>query len=249
MNVALLWKRLERVLDPELDESIVRLGFVRNLEWDGRTVRVVLRLPTYWCSANFAYLMLDGVRRELGVIPEVQSVRVELEGHFADQILSEGVSAGQSFRALFPSEAEDDVEEVRRRFLVKGYLSRLLVFVRAWQGVGVSANELCTASLGDLEVGGEMAWLRTGELRRGPIREQITERYVTRRAELGLPMQASSPLLLLPDGRELVAEELEQELRRLRVTVINLRASTALCEALLASRQQWWNGERKEAAR
>jgi len=47
METKALWAQLERVLDPELGESIVRLGFVQRVEQEGQRVRVVLRLPTY----------------------------------------------------------------------------------------------------------------------------------------------------------------------------------------------------------
>ncbi len=45
------------VLDPELDEPLVKLGFIERVQVDGPDVTVVFKLPTYWCSPNFAYLM------------------------------------------------------------------------------------------------------------------------------------------------------------------------------------------------
>ncbi|TIX10646.1 MAG: iron-sulfur cluster assembly protein, partial [Mesorhizobium sp.] len=61
-----VWRRLGEVNDPELDEAITEMGFVERAEItsDG-TVEVDFRLPTYWCSPNFAFLMLDGVRKAL----------------------------------------------------------------------------------------------------------------------------------------------------------------------------------------
>lgn len=239
MDRATLWERLDAVLDPELDESIVRLGFVHALEQTGDTVRVVLRLPTYWCSPNFAYLMADGVRRALLDLPGITAVRVEVEDHFASRELSDGVTAGRSFHELFPDEASEDLEELRRRFLVKGYLSRLLVLIQAFRQSGAQVTELTEASLSELQIEGDHAWLRTAHGERGPVRARIVERYLVRRAELALPLDASAPLLLRPDGEPIGEEGFDAELRRLRATVVNLRASTALCEALLASRQQW----------
>jgi len=50
---------LGTVRDPELDEPITALGFVSacSLAADG-TAEVRLRLPTYFCAPNFAYLMV-----------------------------------------------------------------------------------------------------------------------------------------------------------------------------------------------
>ncbi|MDF2049376.1 iron-sulfur cluster assembly protein, partial [Arthrobacter sp. Cr_A7] len=54
-------RALDSVIDPELDEPITDLGFVRSLQVragvDGAFVEVHLRLPTSFCSPNFAYLM------------------------------------------------------------------------------------------------------------------------------------------------------------------------------------------------
>jgi hypothetical protein len=49
-----LLERLARVLDPELDESILDLGFVRSLELHSGHASVALRLPTSWCAVNFS---------------------------------------------------------------------------------------------------------------------------------------------------------------------------------------------------
>ena len=50
---------LSAVRDPELDEPITTLGFVASctVSADGQA-RVRLRLPTYFCAPNFAFLMV-----------------------------------------------------------------------------------------------------------------------------------------------------------------------------------------------
>ncbi len=48
---------LRTVVDPELDEPITDLGFVRSVSVRGAGVEVHLRLPTSFCAPNFAYLM------------------------------------------------------------------------------------------------------------------------------------------------------------------------------------------------
>ena len=65
---------LTTVRDPELDEPITSLGFVAScvVSCEGRAV-VRLRLPTYFCAPNFAYLMVadayDAVIDVPGVYP------------------------------------------------------------------------------------------------------------------------------------------------------------------------------------
>ena len=46
------------VFDPELDESIIDLGFVSNIEIKPNFhVSIELKLLAYFCSANFAWIM------------------------------------------------------------------------------------------------------------------------------------------------------------------------------------------------
>ena len=62
-RLAEVWARLDGVTDPELDESVVALNFVTEAIVDAANcVHVFFRLPTYWCAANFAFLMADDMR-------------------------------------------------------------------------------------------------------------------------------------------------------------------------------------------
>src|SRR5499427_5199530 len=76
-------ERLAQVLDPELDESILELGFVRSLALHSGHACVALRLPTSWCAVNFAYLMAEDVRRALLSVAGIDRVTVRLGDHCA----------------------------------------------------------------------------------------------------------------------------------------------------------------------
>ena len=56
---------LSGVRDPELDEPITDLQFVSSLDIEDGAVSVNLRLPTYYCAPNFAYLMVADAREAL----------------------------------------------------------------------------------------------------------------------------------------------------------------------------------------
>ena len=69
---------LATVVDPELDESVTELGFITEVELPSEgEVRVGFRLPTFWCAANFAFLMADDMRRALLELPWVTKVDVQ----------------------------------------------------------------------------------------------------------------------------------------------------------------------------
>jgi uncharacterized protein len=82
-------ERLARVLDPELDESILDLGFVRSVRLDSGRASVALRLPTSWC----ALLGLEGVRE----------ATVSLDDHCAAaEIEAAGFEAFRRMLAEYP---------------------------------------------------------------------------------------------------------------------------------------------------
>ncbi|CAN5344200.1 hypothetical protein BH11ACT8_BH11ACT8_04640 [soil metagenome] len=45
---------LGAVIDPELDEPVTDLGFVRSVAVEGSDIEVHLRLPTSFCAPTFA---------------------------------------------------------------------------------------------------------------------------------------------------------------------------------------------------
>lgn len=51
------------VRDPELDESLVELGFVAGVDVTEEDVTIRLLVPTYFCAANFTWLMAEDLRR------------------------------------------------------------------------------------------------------------------------------------------------------------------------------------------
>jgi len=85
---------LETVRDPELDEPITSLGFVASctVSADG-DAEVRLRLPTYFCAPNFAYLMVADAYDVVSVLPGVRRTSVVLEDHFASDAINDGVAA------------------------------------------------------------------------------------------------------------------------------------------------------------
>src|ERR1700757_5526176 len=91
---AAIRERLAQVLDPELDESILDLGFVRSLQLRSGHATIALQLPTSWCAVNFAYLMAEDVRRELLEVEQIDRVTVRLGDHCAAAEIEAAVNRG-----------------------------------------------------------------------------------------------------------------------------------------------------------
>jgi len=137
-----LLQRLDAILDPEIDESILKLGFVNSIQTDAGHITVELHLPTYWCSPNFCYMMAEDNRHELSKIAGITGVTIRLKDHFASQTIKEGVNSGRTFSEAFPGEALEDLDEMRFMFLRKGYLSRQEQLLRSLLQLGLSYAEM-----------------------------------------------------------------------------------------------------------
>jgi len=85
---------LRGVLDPELDESIVDLGFLGRVEIQGDEVGLELRLPTNWCAPNFSWLMAQDARQAALGVPGVRQATVHLLDHHAGNEISAGTVLG-----------------------------------------------------------------------------------------------------------------------------------------------------------
>ena len=96
-------------MDPELDEPITSLGFVRSLMVSpSGNVKVHLRLPTSFCSPNFAYLMASDAKDVLSKLDWTRRVVVELDDHHDSEIINAGLAADAGYRGTFGHEARGE---------------------------------------------------------------------------------------------------------------------------------------------
>ncbi|HLH85203.1 MAG TPA: iron-sulfur cluster assembly protein [Trebonia sp.] len=215
-----IWHALETVRDPELDEPITSLGFVASctVSADG-DARIRLRLPTYFCAPNFAYLMVADAYEAAAGTPGVRSVQVVLEDHFAADAINAGVAAQAGFVASFDGEAVAELHELRAAFLRKAVLAGTDLVCRPLLAAGTAPGRLRQLTLGDVPPSRELARLRR------------------RRAELGLPSGDDAPLLIDPEtGDRVGAEAVPLHLRRARVTRAGIEANTSICSGMLRHR-------------
>jgi len=203
---------LATVLDPELDQPITELGFVASASVSAGHATVRLRLPTYFCAPNFAYLMVADAHDAVLALPEVSTVDVQLTDHFASAEINAGVAGGAGFAGSFPGEATAELDELRLTFRRKAYLASL---------------DRVASRLGRDPVG-----LSLGEVPASPELSSL----LRRRAELGLPDTPDSPLLLDEHGVELSAGEAPLRLRFARAVRVSIDGNAGFCRGLLRTR-------------
>jgi len=214
---------LATVRDPELDEPITSLGFVAAcaISPDG-AAEVRLRLPTYFCAPNFAYLMVADAYDVVTALPGVRTARILLEDHFAAESINGGVAAQAGFAQSFDGEAVGELDDLRRDFLRKAVLAGTDQVCRALRADG-------SAQAGD----DQLRRLTLGEVPPSPALARLRER----RAELGLPAGDDAPLLIDPaTGGPVSADAVPLHLRRARVTAINMEANGSICRGMLRHR-------------
>jgi metal-sulfur cluster biosynthetic enzyme len=209
---------LARVRDPELDEPLTELGFVAAVRVEGRRVVVRLRLPTYFCAPNFAWLMVEDSRSAVLSVEGVDEAVVELDDHFASVEINGAVSRGAGFEQAFAGDSSGELSELRELFVRKAFVAR--------QG------RLCDALLRAGRTPGEVAALRLCDLEPDPA----LTRCVALRAELGIDASPGAPAFVLPDGRALDVGGLKRWLRVARVVRLSIEGNAGICRALLKTR-------------
>lgn len=205
-------RALEGVRDPELDESLVELGFVAAVSVEGDAVAVRLRLPTYFCAPNFAFLMVADARAAVGALPGVSQVRVELEDHFTAAEINEAVSRDSGFRAAFPDHASGELHELRTLFRRKALMARQGRLCR-----DLPADAIAAMRLGELE--GDDAD-RCRELRRA----------------LGIDAAPDAPAFVTGEGAPVGRDDVPRFLRLARLISTSLEGNAGLCRSLLRTR-------------
>ena len=141
---------LQHVTDPELDQSVVDLGFVSAVTVIGDTAAVDFRLPTFWCSANFAWIMAEDMRLALAALPWLRRADIRLIDHFAADKINRGIADGQGFRETFAEEAGADLGVLRATFRRKAFLGRMSALIEALREQGWSDDRITTARVADL---------------------------------------------------------------------------------------------------
>ena len=115
---------LATVRDPELDEPVTSLGFVAScsIAEDG-TTEVHLRLPTYFCAPNFAFLMVADAYDAVASVPGVTRAVILLDDHFAANEINQGVAARSGFVSTFGDQATGELDDLRADFVRRAVMA------------------------------------------------------------------------------------------------------------------------------
>jgi metal-sulfur cluster biosynthetic enzyme len=228
---------LRGVIDPELDESLVDLGFVDGVHVEDGVVDVTLRLPTFWCAPNFAYLMANDAQHAVLRQPGVRQARVALKDHAYGDEIGDGVTAGRPFSQLFDGQTEgDDLEALRNLFYAKAFGMRQEQLVRFLLDAGLTSRELTELRLDDVVDTSDRSGLvlRIGgreRLVRGAA--PLARMYLQRRERMAI---RADRLITDERGGAIAADGLTEYLDRVRRQRISMTFNALMCRGLLETR-------------
>jgi metal-sulfur cluster biosynthetic enzyme len=213
------WSALGRVRDPELDEPITALGFVAALQINpDASVRAELRLPTYFCAPNFAWLMVADTRDALAGLPGVGRVEVVLLDHFVSAEINMGVAAVSDFGATFTADGLDpDLARLRTTFERKAHVAAQERLARTLVAAGLPAAELHTVSLA----------------RAAELAPDAAAAVARRRERLGLRVETA---LCADDGSPLGGDRVPGWLRFAQTVRVSIEGNAGFCRGLLETR-------------
>ena len=212
---------LDTVFDPELDEPITDLGFVRSVAVGaGGAITVHLRLPTSFCSPNFAYLMASDSKDVLTALSWARDVVVLLDDHHDSDLINRGLAADAGYRGTFGAEAEKDLEALRLTFRQKAHTAAM---ERALSALLRENPDLTEEDLHDVVLGDLPDVTVTGALLR-------------RRAALGLGVAPSEPVLVDGNGLRFPQGEVPLRLRFARSVRVSIDGNAHFCRGLLRTR-------------
>lgn len=217
---------LDTVMDPELDESVAEMGFVEHVAIEGRRAEITFRLPTFWCSANFAFLMATDMRLAVEQLPAIDTARIRLVDHFASGKINRGVAEGRGFAEVFEGEARTDLAEIRRAFRERALLGRQEKLLRALVRRDGVETALAT-TVAELE-----------RLTRDPDAEVGTAalRYLALRRHEAGGADGAAPAFVTLEGAPVAPADYTTHLRTLRRVKGAAEANAEMCKLYLEAR-------------
>ena len=227
-----VWARLDLVMDPELDEPVTDMGFIEAVSitdthlQNTAIVHVSFRLPTYWCSPNFAFLMAGDIKRQIEVLPWVGQAVITLHDHMAAAEMNAAINSGASFGSVFEDlHPGEDLSALREKFDVKAFQRRQEVVIKALIAMGYLPNQIVTMPHSILET----------------IRLPDSEDARQKARYLAILAQKPAPLasgLGFPTYQGTSIADYPHYMGLLRSVRINMEFSGSLCRGLKTSRYQ-----------
>ena len=234
-STAAVRERLDRVTDPELDESIVALDYIDEIAVEGSEVSVTFTLPTAWCSPAFAWMMATDARDEVESLPGVERASITLAEHMHDEEITEGVNAGWSFGETFP-DADGGVASVRATLDDKARVARQHAAVDTLLDAGLDPEQIRELTAADCRLDDPAAVFVREESVAVSVPAEPLDAYLEKARATGLLGDEHDELFRTPEGDPIDPEEFDLIQQRARLATVNMGGQGGVCDALNEAR-------------
>ncbi|MEM2855542.1 MAG: iron-sulfur cluster assembly protein [Candidatus Nitrosocaldaceae archaeon] len=87
-----IFEELVKIVDPEINVSIIELQLIDNVQIDNGDINVDLHLTSPFCPAVFGFKIAQDIKNNLGKIEGVKKVRVNVSNHFMAEAINKQVN-------------------------------------------------------------------------------------------------------------------------------------------------------------
>ena len=92
----MIFDELTKVVDPEINVSIMELELIDNIDINGSAVKVDLHLTSPFCPAIFGFKIAQDVHDNLLKIDGVDDVKLNVSNHFMAEAINNQVNASKN---------------------------------------------------------------------------------------------------------------------------------------------------------
>jgi metal-sulfur cluster biosynthetic enzyme len=91
-----IFDELTKVVDPEINVSIMELELVDNIDIEGSEVKIDLHLTSPFCPAIFGFKIAQDVHDNLLKIDGINDVKVNVSNHFMAEAINNQVNTSKN---------------------------------------------------------------------------------------------------------------------------------------------------------
>lgn len=92
----MIFDELTKVVDPEINVSIMELELIDNIDINGSAVKIDLHLTSPFCPAIFGFKIAQDVHDNLLKIDGVDDVKLNVSNHFMAEAINNQVNASNN---------------------------------------------------------------------------------------------------------------------------------------------------------
>ncbi len=92
----LIFDELTKIVDPEINVSIMELELIDNIEINDSAVKVDLHLTSPFCPAIFGFKIAQDVHDNLLKIDGIDDVKLNISNHFMAEAINNQVNASKN---------------------------------------------------------------------------------------------------------------------------------------------------------